>query len=128
MADSDLDSACADFDRAVIHRDREVAERILHPEFALVLVHPAPAVMPRQRWLETLDGYIVDDWEVEEDLRDSSEDIASVLRRVRMRATVLGEDRSGSFIISDTWLRGSSGWQVWRRHSTPLQAGPMPGA
>ena len=128
MADSDLDSACADFDRAVIQRDHEVAERILHPEFALVLVHPAPAVMPRQRWLETLDGYIVDEWEVEEDLRDSSEDIASVLRRVRMRATVLGEDRSGSFIISDTWLRGSSGWQVWRRHSTPLQAGPMPGA
>ncbi|WP_332664215.1 nuclear transport factor 2 family protein [Aeromicrobium sp.] len=128
MADTDLDSACADFDRAVMQRDHEAAERILHPQFALVLVHPTPAVMPRQRWLETLDGYVVDDWEVEEDVRDSSEDIASVLRRVRMRATVLGEDRSGTFIISDTWLNGGSGWQVWRRHSTPLQAGPMPGA
>lgn len=128
MADTDLDSACADFDRAVMQRDHEAAERILHPQFALVLVHPTPAVMPRQRWLETLDGYVVDHWEVEEDVRDSSEDIASVLRRVRMRATVLGEDRSGTFIISDTWLNGGSGWQVWRRHSTPLQAGPMPGA
>lgn len=128
MTDTELDTACADFDRAVIQRDHEVAERILHPGFALVLVHPAPALMPRHRWLETLDSYIVRDWEVEEELRDSNDDIAAVLRRVRMQATVLGEDRSGMFIISDTWLRESSGWQVWRRHSTPLQAGPMPGA
>ena len=76
---------------------------------ALVLVHPTSAVMPRQRWLETLDAYIVDEWEVEEDLRDSSDDIAAVLRRVRMRATVLGEDRSGTFIVSDTWLRTGTG-------------------
>jgi hypothetical protein len=128
MTDSELDAACADFDRAVTQRDHEVAERILHPDFALLLVHPTSGVMPRQRWLETLDAYIVDDWEVEEELRGSSDDIAAVLRRVRMRATVLGEDRSGTFIISDTWLRTGSGWKVWRRHSTPLQAGPMPGS
>jgi hypothetical protein len=126
--DSELSTACGDFDRAVIQRDHDVAERMLHPEFALVLVHPTPAVMPRQRWLETLDAYIVDSWEVEEEVHDSNGDIAAVLRRVRMGATVLGEDRSGTFIISDTWLRTGSGWQVWRRHSTPLQAGPMPGA
>ena len=128
MTDSELDTACADFDRAVIQRDHEIAERVLHPEFALVLVHPTAAIMPRQRWLETLDSYVVDDWEVEEELFDSADDIAAVLRRVRMQATVLGEDRSGAFIISDTWLRTASGWKVWRRHSTPLQAGHMPGA
>ena len=128
MTDTELDTACAEFDRAVTQRDHDVAERILHPEFALVLVHPTPAVMPRQRWLETLDDYIVDEWEVEEALLDSSDDIAAVLRRVRMQATVLGEDRSGTFIVSDTWLRTGLGWQVWRRHSTPLQAGRMPGA
>ena len=128
MTDTELDTACAEFDRAVTQRDHDVAERILHPEFALVLVHPTPAVMPRQRWLDTLDDYIVDEWEVEEALLDSSDDIAAVLRRVRMQATVLGEDRSGTFIVSDTWLRTGLGWQVWRRHSTPLQAGRMPGA
>lgn len=128
MADIELDTACADFDRAVLQRDRELAERLLHPEFALVLVHPDPVVMPRPQWLETLDAYVIDAWQVEEDVRDSSDDIAAVLRRVRMHATVLGEDRSGAFIISDTWLRTSVGWQLWRRHSTPLEAGSMPGA
>ena len=128
MSDTGLDAACADFDRAVNHRDHETAERILHPGFALVLVHPTPAIMPRQRWLDTLDAYVVHEWDVEEEHRDASDEVAAVLRRVRMRATVLGEDRSGTFIISDTWLRAGAGWQVWRRHSTPLQAGPMPGA
>jgi hypothetical protein len=128
MTDTELDLACVDFDRAVTHRDHETAERILHPDFALVLVHPAPAVMPRQLWLDTLDQYIVHIWDVEAELRDHSGDVAAVLRRVRMRATVLGEDRSGPFIISDVWRRGRTGWRVWRRHSTPLQAGVMPGA
>ncbi|KQV73675.1 hypothetical protein ASC61_00835 [Aeromicrobium sp. Root344] len=128
MTDTELDTACADFDRAVNQRDHEVAERILHPDFALVLVHPTAAVMPRARWLQTLDAYVVHEWAVEEDVRDSSADIGSVLRRVRMRATVLGEDRSGTFIIGDTWLRTGPGWRVWRRHSTPLEAGSLPGA
>ena len=128
MTYSELDNASADFDREVIQRDHDIAERVLHPDFALVLVHPTAAIMPRQRWLETLDSYVVGDWKVEEELFDSADDIAAVLRRVRMQATVLGEDRSGAFIISDTWLRTASGWKVWRRHSTPLQAGHMPGA
>jgi hypothetical protein len=46
---------------------------------------------------------------------------------VQVRATVLGEDRSGPFVTSDLWrLRGDS-WRIWRRHSTPLLAGAMPG-
>ncbi|HEY3546705.1 MAG TPA: hypothetical protein VGK17_11540, partial [Propionicimonas sp.] len=52
---------------------------------------------------------------------------AAVLQRVEMTATVLGDDRSGRFVISDHWLHGDAGWRVWRRHSTPLDAGRMPG-
>src|SRR5689334_5713338 len=128
MTDNELGVASADFDRAVNQRDHGLAERVLHPDFALVLVHPSPAIMHRDRWLETLDAYVVDEWVVEEELHDVSSDVGAVLRRVRMRATVLGEDRSGMFVISDTWLRSGDAWKVWRRHSTPLQAGPMPGA
>ncbi len=48
--------------------------------------------------------------------------LAAVLQRVRMKATVFGQDRSGVFILSDVWRRGPGGWQIWRRHSTPLDA------
>ena len=117
----------ADFDRCVIERDHAIAERVLHDGYALVLVQPTPAIMPRQRWLDVLDDYIVHDYAVEESHIHQDGSTAAVLQRVRMSATVLGEDRSGLFVLSDVWRRGHDGWRIWRRHSTPLAAGPLPG-
>lgn len=126
--DAALRARMAEFDQVVLKRDQVLAERVLHPDYALVLVHPTPARMPRERWLAVLPEYLVRSWDVGEQAIDVGGDIASVLQRVEMQATVLGADRSGTFIISDTWRRGDAGWQVWRRHSTPLAAGVMPGA
>ena len=128
MGDADLESAMQEFERAVIERDAAAASRVLDDDFALVLVQPAPALMPRTRWLEVLPDYVVDAYDVEEAHVDVDGDTAAVLQRVRMTATVLGQDRSGVFVMSDTWRRGPDGWRVWRRHSTPLAAGRMPGA
>jgi hypothetical protein len=115
------------FERAVNERDRAIAEAVLHEDYALQLVQPATAVMPRARWLEVLPEYVVHEWRVEDRIADVTGEVACVLQRVEMRATVLGEDRSGTFVITDTWLRGPDGWRVWRRHSTPLSAPQMPG-
>jgi ketosteroid isomerase-like protein len=122
-----LESRMAEFDRCVRERDKALAETVLHEQYALVLVQPSPAEMPRARWLEVLDDYVVHDYAVQEQRIDVDGDLAAVLQRVQMRATVLGKDRSGTFVISDVWRRGAGGWQVWKRHSTPLEAGRVPG-
>ena len=114
------------FDRAVKERDRRLAEDVLHPAYALVLVHPAPTRMPRARWLEVLADYVVHTWETREQVVEVHDQVGTVLTLLEMEATVLGEDRSGLFVTTDTWLRDET-WQVWRRHSTPLRAGRMPG-
>ncbi len=124
----DLSAAMRSFDEAVQERDHALAESVLDEDYALVLVHPAPATMPRARWLEVLEDYVVHSYSVEEQRVDQSGEVAAVLSTVRMRATVLGEDRSGLFVISDFWRQGDDGWRVWRRHSSPLSAGEMPGA
>jgi ketosteroid isomerase-like protein len=124
-----LHTAMERWQQAILRRDAAAASEVLHPDYALVLVAPAPASMPRARWLEVLNDYVVHDYAVEEQQADVSGGVAAVLSRVRMRATVLGEDRSGQFILSDIWLRDATGqWQVWRRHSSPLSAGVMPGS
>jgi len=124
----ELEARMADFDRCVRERDEALAETVLHEQYALVLVQPSPAEMPRARWLAVLKDYVVHDYAIEEQRIDVDGDLAAVLQRVRMRATVLGEDRSGTLVISDVWRRGPGGWQVWKRHSTPFEAGRMPGA
>lgn len=127
MTDHALLEQMKNFERVVRERDAELARTVLHDDYALQLVVPTSAAMPRSRWLEVLPDYVVDVWEVEDERLDVMGDCATVLQRVRMIATVLGADRSGTFVVSDVWLRGDEGWRIWRRHSTPLQAGELPG-
>jgi hypothetical protein len=127
MTDQELTAQFANFERVVLQRDAELALTVLHPDYALVLVVPVPAVVPRARWLEVLPDYHVEAYDVQVQHLDVLDDCAVLFQRLTMTATVLGEDRSGTFVISDIWLLGADGWRIWRRHSTPFAAGPMPG-
>ena len=124
---ADLEERMLAFQRCVEARDQQVVQDLLDDDYALVLVQPARAVMPRQRWLEVLSDYVVHSYEVEELIVDVGADCAAVLQRAKMKATVLGQDRSGVFIISDVWRRRNGTWRLWRRHSTPISAGEIPG-
>ena len=127
LTPDDLAARSDDFDRVVLSRDRELAAEVLAEDYALVLVHPEPAVVPRSAWIEMLPDYVVHEWEVQEQKIEVRNDLGAVLQRIRMEATVLGQDRSGPFVVSDLWVPVDDVWRVWRRHSTPLSAGRMPG-
>ncbi|MGA8986881.1 nuclear transport factor 2 family protein [Aeromicrobium sp.] len=128
MSADELAVAMRKFDDAVQQRDREAADEVLDEDFALVLVHPVPAAMGRDRWLEVLADYHVHSYSIEQQRIDQSDEMAAVLTLVRMHATVLGQDRSGLFVFSDVWRLREGRWRVWRRHSSPLTAGDLPGA
>lgn len=123
---ADLTFAMSEFQRCIAERDVVGAETILHFDYALELVQPDVAVVPRDRWLAALPDYVVHSYDVVEQIVDVDLDIAIALHRANMHATVNGVDRSGVFIISDVWRLRDGRWQVWKRHSTPLTAGPMP--
>jgi ketosteroid isomerase-like protein len=124
--EDDLLARVAEWDAAERDRDEAAAAEVIADDFALQLVQPVRNVMNRQVWLEVLADYVVQEWDVEEQIVDVDGDVAAVLRRVRMEATVMGEDRSGVFVVSDLWRRIDGEWRVWRRHSTPLMAGRVP--
>ena len=127
MEERALQDARERFQRAIETRDTAMADAVLHAGYALVLLQPVKAVMARGRWIEVLPDYVVHEYSVEDEVADIDDEVAVILHRDRMRATVLGEDRSGTFIITDVWRREDDGWRVWRRHSTPLAAGRLPG-
>ena len=124
--DDDLTGQMDAFTRCVIERDDTLAESVLDDDFALELVHPARAVVTRDSWLAMLPDYVVHSWTEQEHVVSADGDCATVLHRVDMSATVLGEDRSGLFVLTDIWRRRAQGWRIWRRHSSPMTAGPMP--
>jgi hypothetical protein len=114
--------------RAIEARDVEGAGQILAADYALVILQPQPAVVPRDEWLRMLPDYVVTGYSVEERIVQTGDDLCTVFQRVDQTALVQGVDRSGVFILVDVWLREGDAWRVWRRHSTPLSAGPAPRA
>ena len=111
---------------AIEARDREAAGEILAEDYALVVTHPEPAVMPRDEWLRLLPDYHVSAYEVEHRSVEIRKDVAVVTQRVDMTAVVAGTDRSGLFVLVDMWVNDAGTWRVWRRISTPLSAGVLP--
>jgi ketosteroid isomerase-like protein len=123
----DVLARAADWQTAIEARDADAAAEVLHPGFALTLVVPAPVTMPREEWLRMLPDYVVHGYEVHEQVVHVHGDTAAVLSLATQHATVLGQDRSGRFVLSDVWLRDDGGpWRVWRRHSTPASAAAIP--
>jgi ketosteroid isomerase-like protein len=125
--ETEVISRAEGWQRAIEARDVDAAAGFLADDYALVIVQPSRAIVARDRWLALLPDYVVSGYEVLERIVDVAGDLASVLQRVHQEAIVLGADRSGIFVLSDTWRRRDGTWKVWRRHSTPLAAGAMPG-
>ncbi len=125
MTDDSLHAQMAAYERCVLDRNQQLAESVLHFDYALVATNPSLMVMPRASWLTVLPDYVVHSWTVEEHLLDVRDGTAVAFQRVEMGATVLGIDRSGLFLITDVWLLDDD-WRVWRRHSTAISAGALP--
>lgn len=121
----DLERRMQAFQTCLEKRDADSLAEILDEDYALVLVHPVRTIMPRQQWLGLLGEYVVHSYVIEEQVVDVDGDCATALHRATMNATVQGQDRSGVFIISDTWRLRDGSWRLWRRHSTPVTAGEL---
>jgi len=117
----DLARRAALWDAAFRERDEFAAADLLDPEFTQESVHPMRNVMSRSVWLEVLPDYVIHEWDVEDRIVDVEGDFGAILQRVRMRAMVMGEERSGVLVLSDLWRRVGGEWRVWRRHSTPIE-------
>ena len=125
-AEQELIDRWAGWQQAIEDRDVEATGGYMAHDYALALVQPVGALIGRAQWLASLPDYLISSYEIEDQIVDIDGDLAVVLHRARMRATVAGVDRSGIFVLTDIWRRDSGTWKIWRRHSTPMTSGAMP--
>jgi len=115
---------------AWIARDRATLERMLAPEFALVVSARPEARVDRAAWLRTAGTeYVCESFRYDGmQLRDLGE-IVVASSLATQRATAFGQDRSGTFFLTDIWRRGSDGeWQVIARYSWYPEPGTVSAA
>ena len=112
---------------AIEARDVEGIGDFLHPDYALVLVKPADVSVPRAEWLRMLPDYVVHGYSILARRADVDDDVALVLQIVDQQATVPAAIAAGSSSCPTAGGAAADGaWRVWRRNSTPLDAGAMP--
>ena len=110
---------------AWVANDRAALERILAPEFALVVSARPEARVDRAAWLRTAgteytcEAFRYDGMQV----RDFG-DVVVVSSVATQRATAFGQDRSGTFFLTDVWRAGPDGaWRVIARYSSHPEPG-----
>ena len=100
--------------------DRATLERILAPDFALVVSAQPADRISRSAWLHTaLNGYVAESFDYRDMQVRVLGDVAVVSSIGVQRATAFGVDRSGVFYLTDVWQRsGDDTWQVVARYSS----------
>jgi ketosteroid isomerase-like protein len=100
--------------------DRATLERLLAPEFALVVSAQPEARVDRAAWLRTAgteytcEAFRYDGMQV----RDFG-NVVVVSSHATQRATAFGRDRSGTFFLTDVWRADAAGaWRVIARYSS----------
>jgi ketosteroid isomerase-like protein len=107
--------------RAWIEQDRATLEKLLAPDYALVIATAPDHRFDRAAWLELAVGaYVCTRFQYEHvQLRRIVDGVIVMSAIADFDATMDGADRSGRFFVTDVWRRANGGWQVCARYSSP---------
>ncbi|MEO5599451.1 MAG: nuclear transport factor 2 family protein [Cyclobacteriaceae bacterium] len=99
-------------------KDTVLLEKILAPEYRLLAVINGELVtINRKKWLETVPFYIPKHFRYYNfDIR-TYQNTAVVQSMFDQEATLNGQDRSGTFQITDIWVKNKDRWQVVHRQT-----------
>lgn len=99
-------------------KDTVFLDKILAPDYRLLAVLNGELIsMSREKWLKTVPFYIPRNFRYYDfDIRIYG-NTAVVQSKFDQEATLNGQDRSGTFQITDVWVKNKGGWQVVHRHT-----------
>ncbi len=99
-------------------KDTALLHKILAPEFRLLsMVNGELVTTSREKWLSNGPYYILKNFRYYDfDIRIYG-NTAIVQSKYDQEATLNGQDRSGTFQITDIWEKNKIGWQVVHRHT-----------
>lgn len=105
--------------QAWVREDRPALERILAPEYQLIVSSMPERPFSREQWLAMIGRYTAEGFEYEKMVVRVFGDTAVVSSLGHIKgAQVDGKDRSGTFFLTDVWQRRGGRWQVVSRYSS----------
>ncbi len=114
---------------AILRRDVGSAASFLAPEFKLIVGVESQSlqVIPRELWLSALPRYVINGHEITDMHVSIWNDLAVTTLTITQDAEPLNNrDISGSFLITDIWVRRNEKWLVAERHSSRQEKASVP--
>ena len=102
---------------AVIRQDLAACESIIAHDFTMA---PGDLTLPpisREQWFENSQHWVLESLTFDELRVHVYGDVAVVQSRITQRATVRGRDLSGTWPLTDIWVRREGCWQVTVRYT-----------
>ena len=109
---------------ALFAKDEEQLRRLIHPQFKLVGIRSTGTVaVSLEDWLVALQRMDLISLEVRvvESVRLDQTIVATVDAQWKLR--FMGHAIDERVLLTDVWVKADDGWQVVRRHSSPVPAG-----
>lgn len=112
-----------EFMEAVKRHDVDCLERMLGENFVLTTGRAGAEIRSRQEWLKvTRRSYRIESFGFEWVRVEAYGEAAVVRSHYYQRATMEGLNRTGSYLMTDVWVRREGTWRLVTRHITPLSS------
>ena len=109
---------------ALFAKDEAALRTLIHPQFKLVGIRSTGTVaVGLEDWLGALQKMDIASLEVRvtDSVRLDRTIVATVDAQWKLR--FMGHTIDERVLLTDVWVKGDDGWQVVRRHSSPVPAG-----
>ena len=109
---------------ALFAKDEAALRKLIHPQFKLVGIRSTGTVaVGLADWLGALQKMDIASLEVRvtDSVRVDHTIVATVDAQWKLR--FMGHTIDERVLLTDVWVKGDDGWQVVRRHSSPVPAG-----
>ena len=109
---------------ALFAKDEDGLRKLIHPQFKLVGIRSTGTVaVGLEDWLGALQKMDIASLEVR--VTDSVHVDRTIVATVdaQWKLRFMGHTIDERVLLTDVWVKGDEGWQVVRRHSSPVPAG-----
>lgn len=109
---------------ALFAKDEAALRELIHPDFKLVGIRSTGTVgVGLEEWLVALEKMDIADLEVR--VIDSIETQSTIVATVdaQWKVRFMGHPIDERVLLTDVWVHSGGGWQVVRRHSSPVPPG-----
>jgi ketosteroid isomerase-like protein len=109
---------------ALIAKDEATIRRLIHPQFKLIGIRSTGSVAVNlEQWIEALKRMDIASLEVRVTECVQLENVIVATVDAQWKVRYLGQLIDERVLLTDVWIREGDGWQVLRRHSSPVPAG-----